>query len=147
MKILIINGPNLNLLGQRQPHIYGRESWASYYDLLCQCMSRATLSCMQSNSEGEIIDALHSAAYGTDLERVDGVVLNAGAYTHYSYAIADAIEALDIPVIEVHISQPAAREEFRRKSVIAPVCKASVSGFGLDSYYLAIEGLLRNYQR
>ncbi|MBD5230600.1 MAG: 3-dehydroquinate dehydratase [Muribaculaceae bacterium] len=147
MKILIINGPNLNLLGQRQPHIYGRESWASYYDLLCQCMSRATLSCMQSNSEGEIIDALHSAAYGTDLERVDGVVLNAGAYTHYSYAIADAIEALDIPVIEVHISQPAAREEFRRKSVIAPVCKASVSGFGLDSYFLAIEGLLRNYQR
>lgn len=146
MKILIINGPNLNLLGQRQPHIYGRESWASYYDLLCQCMSRATLSCMQSNSEGEIIDALHSAAYGTDFERVDAVVINAGAYTHYSYAIADAISAVDIPVVEVHISQPAAREEFRRKSVIAPVCQASVSGFGLDSYFLAIEGLLRNFR-
>ncbi len=143
MKILIINGPNLNLLGQRQPHIYGRETWASYYDLLCQCMSQVTLSCMQSNSEGEIIDALHSAAYGTDYERVDAVVINAGAYTHYSYAIADAIEAIGIPVVEVHISQPAAREEFRRKSVIAPVCRASVSGFGLDSYYLAIQGLLR----
>lgn len=143
MKILIINGPNLNLLGQRQPHIYGTESWASYYDLLCQCHSQVTLSCMQSNSEGEIIDALRSAAYGTDYERVDAVVLNAGAYTHYSYAIADAVSAINLPVVEVHISQPAGREEFRRKSVIAPVCMASVSGFGLDSYYLAIEGLLR----
>jgi len=143
MKILIINGPNLNLLGQRQPEIYGTETWASYYDLLCQCFTRVTLSCMQSNSEGEIIDALHSAGYGTTFEQVDAVVINAGAYTHYSYAIADAISALDIPVVEVHISQPAAREEFRAKSVLAPVCKASISGFGLDSYYLAIEGLLR----
>lgn len=143
MKILIVNGPNLNLLGQRQPHIYGRETWSAYFDLLSQSFSQATLTCMQSNSEGEIIDALHAAAFGTSYERVDAIVLNAGAYTHYSYAIADAVEAIGLPVIEVHISQPASREPWRRKSVIAPVCKATVSGFGLDSYYLAISGLLR----
>lgn len=143
MKILIINGPNLNLLGQRLPQVYGHTTWGTYYDLLCQSFTRVTLSCMQSNSEGEIIDALHLAAFGTDYERVDAVVLNAGAYTHYSRAIADAIEAIPLPVVEVHISQPAAREEWRRTSVITPVCKASVSGFGLTSYYLAIEGLQR----
>lgn len=143
MKILIVNGPNLNLLGQRQPQIYGSVSWATFYDMLCRNFPQVTLSCMQSNSEGEIIDALQSAAFGTEYEQVDAVIINAGAYTHYSYAIADAIAALNLPVIEVHISQPAAREEFRHKSVIAPVCRGTISGFGLKSYMLAIEGLLR----
>lgn len=137
-KVLILHGPNLNLLGEREPNIYGQ---TSYEDLNWQLMEYAMSLGMepqvaQSNSEGEIIDYLHEA-------RKDcfGVVLNAGAYTHYSYAIADAIKAIKIPVIEVHISNIFAREGFRSQSVIAPVCRGSISGLGLQSYRLAIQAL------
>ena len=138
MKILVINGPNLNLLGEREPNIYGGDSLQSIND---QISIRAMemgydVAFYQSNSEGGIIDALHSA-------RVDcsGVILNAGAYTHYSYAIRDAIAAIKIPVVEVHLSNVDSREEFRKESVIAPVCKGSISGFGKYSYALALSAL------
>ncbi|MCM1005959.1 MAG: 3-dehydroquinate dehydratase [Prevotella sp.] len=142
MTIAIINGPNLNLLGSREPHIYGTVTFEEYLSHLSDIFPHIKFIYSQSNCEGDIIDELHNAGRGDSELRANAVVLNAGAYTHYSYAIADAIKAIEpLPVIEVHISQPAAREEFRHKSVIAPVCKASVSGFGLASYELAIKGL------
>lgn len=144
MKILIINGPNLNLLGVREPEIYGSRTFESYYTELCERFPEVQFCYFQSNSEGAIIDVLHSARYGEVAQRADAVILNAGAYTHYSYAIADAITAVKpMPVVEVHISQPAARESWRRTSVIAPVCKGSVSGFGLESYAMAVTGLCK----
>ncbi len=137
-KILILHGPNLNLLGEREPGIYGTTDFES---LNWQLMDYAISLDMepqvyQSNSEGDIIDKLHEAR-----KEYFGVVLNAGAYTHYSYAIADAIKAIKIPVIEVHISNVFARDAFRANSVIAPVCRGSISGFGTLSYKLAIHAL------
>lgn len=143
MKILIINGPNLNLLGTREPEIYGSLSMNEYLETLRCRFPDAEIDLYQSNCEGAIIDCLHSA-----VGDYDGVVLNAGAYTHYSIAIADAIKAVSpLPVVEVHISNVAAREEFRRRSVIAPVCCGSIVGFGMMSYDLAVEALLNGSKR
>ena len=137
MKLLIINGPNLNLLGQREKGIYGEQTFESYLDELKTRFPDVTLDYYQSNIEGELVDKLHAAQ-----EAYDGVVMNAGAYTHPSIAIADAIGGIRIPVVEVHISCILAREEFRHVSLIAPKCKGSVMGFGLDSYRLGILGFL-----
>ena len=138
MKILVINGPNLNLLGEREPTIYGDESLKAINDELYAVAQNLghELSFFQSNSEGSIIDSIHAASLG-----YDGIVLNAGAYTHYSYAIHDAIAAIKIPVIEVHLSNISGRDEFRKTSVIAPVCAGSIAGFGKYSYMLAIQAL------
>ena len=137
-KILVIHGPNLNLLGEREPGVYGKTNLETLNSNIIERSKEQGLECeiFQSNHEGAIIDKLHSARLN-----FDGVIINAGAYTHYSYAIRDAISAIKIPCIEVHISNVFAREEFRSKSVIAPVCKGSISGFGLNSYYLAIMAL------
>ncbi len=134
MKILIINGPNLNMLGKREPDIYGNNSLEDVNNYIESKCKGFELSFYQSNIEGEIIDAIHKA-----IEDYDGIVLNAGAYTHYSFAIRDAIASVDIPCIEVHLSNVFGRDEFRRNSVIAPVCKGSISGFGADSYVLAVK--------
>jgi len=137
-KILVIHGPNLNLLGEREPGIYGKTNIETLNKNIIERSKEQGLECeiFQSNHEGAIIDKLHSSRLS-----FDGVIINAGAYTHYSYAIRDAISAIKIPCIEVHISNVFARDEFRSKSVIAPVCKGSISGFGLNSYYLAIMAL------
>lgn len=138
MKILVINGPNLNLLGEREPAVYGDNSLETINAELAKKAADMgyDIEFFQSNGEGTIIDSLHTA-------RLDcaGVILNAGAYTHYSYAIRDAIAAIKIPVIEVHLSNVDSREEFRKTSVIAPVCKGSISGFGKYSYVLALSAL------
>lgn len=135
-KILILNGPNLNLLGTRQPSVYGRATLADILDGLRRRFDgRALLTDYQSNHEGDLIDAIQ------DFDG-DGIVLNAGAYTHTSLALADAIAAVSTPVVEVHISNTAAREEIRRRSLIAPVCLGSITGFGADSYRLGVEALL-----
>ncbi|MBO5779981.1 MAG: type II 3-dehydroquinate dehydratase [Muribaculaceae bacterium] len=138
-KILIINGPNLNLLGVREPEIYGDTSMEAYIDSLRQRHPRVELDYFQSNHEGAIIDQLHAVGFDN---AVDGIVLNAGAYTHTSLAIADAIAAIQTPVVEVHISNVNAREEIRHRSLIAPVCRGVIAGFGMDSYRLAIEALI-----
>lgn len=139
-KILVINGPNLNLLGKREPGIYGCDTLASIAkELEEKYASQAFLEWWQSNHEGEIIDKLHTV--GFDLSYA-GVVLNAGAYTHTSLAIADAIAAIQLPVVEVHLSNVHAREEIRHRSLIAPVCAGTISGFGKRSYDLGIAALL-----
>ncbi len=140
MKILVLNGPNLNLLGVREPGVYGNDSLETINkELSVYAESNGIeLDFAQSNHEGEIIDKLH-ACMGV----YDGVVLNAGAYTHYSIAIRDAISAIKLPVIEVHLSNVHSREEFRKNSVIAPVCRGSIAGFGKDSYLLGIIALQR----
>ena len=137
-KILVIHGPNLNLLGEREPGIYGNRGIDMLNNNIADRANKLGMECeiFQSNHEGAIIDKLHDARTS-----FDGVIINAGAYTHYSYAIRDAIAAIKIPVIEVHISNVFARDEFRSKSVIAPVCKGSISGFGFGSYYLAVQAL------
>ena len=139
-KILVINGPNLNLLGEREPGIYGKDTYESLCEKLIDKAEELEAKCevFQSNHEGVIIDKLHSARF-----TFDGVILNAGAFTHYSYAIRDAIAAIKIPVIEVHISNVFARDEFRSNSVIAPVCKGSISGLGFTSYYLAMDAIAK----
>ncbi len=137
--IQIINGPNLNLLGRRRPDIYGQSTLDDINDELRGRFAATELRFAQSNSEGTIIEAIHAAGFDSECL---GIVLNAGAYTHYSYAIADAIEAVDVPVVEVHISNIHAREDFRNRSVIAPVCRGSIAGFGKYSYFLAIEAIL-----
>lgn len=138
-KILIINGPNLNLTGVREPGIYGNRSLDEYLkELAAGYTDRFEISAWQSNHEGAIIDKLHEA--GFDAETA-GIVLNAGAYTHTSLAIADAIRAITVPVIEVHISNTSAREPERHKSFIAPACAGTIAGFGLDSYRLAVEAI------
>lgn len=137
-KILILNGPNLNLLGKREPEIYGNISFeACLQQLQEEFRQRADISYFQSNHEGALIDKLHETGFG-----YDGIVLNAGAYTHTSVALADAIKAITAPVIEVHISNVHAREDFRRHSYLSPVCKGVICGFGLNSYKLAIIALL-----
>jgi 3-dehydroquinate dehydratase-2 len=134
MNILIINGPNLNLLGVREKSIYGETSFDEYFNSLKKEFSNDNLFYFQSNSEGDIINKLHENGFG----EVDGIILNAGAYTHTSLAIADAISAITTPVIEVHISNIFKREKVRHHSFIAPVCAGSIAGFGLNSYKLAI---------
>ena len=143
MFISIINGPNLNMLGGRQPEVYGLRTLADINGRLMTIYAgKIELRFFQSNSEGEIITRIQLD--GND-HACKGIVLNAGAYTHYSYAIADAIAAVCAPVVEVHISNIAAREEFRTRSVIAPVCAGSVSGFGEDSYRLAVSALVDSH--
>lgn len=137
MKIAIINGPNLNLLGKREPEIYGADTAESCMDMLATEFPGVELSYFQSNSEGGIIDEIQRVGFG----EVDGIVLNAGAYTHYSIAIADAIRAIKVPVVEVHISNVHAREEYRHTSVIASACKGVIAGFGMRSYALAVQAL------
>lgn len=137
MHILVINGPNLGLLGKREPERYGNESLKDLEQRLKKAFPRDELSFLQSNHEGEIVDRLNSAFGGS----YDGVVINPGAYAHSSYAIRDAIAALTIPVVEVHITNVLAREEFRRQSVIAPVCKGVIAGLGTAGYNLAIRFL------
>jgi 3-dehydroquinate dehydratase-2 len=137
MKIQIINGPNLNLLGVREKSIYGSNSFDTYLDELRKRYPDVEIEYYQSNVEGELINKLHEIGFS-----YDGVVLNAGAYTHTSVAIADAIAAINTPVIEVHISNVYKREEFRHHSMLAASCKGVIAGFGLDSYRLGIENLL-----
>lgn len=137
MKISIINGPNLNLLGKREPDKYGNRTFDDYLEMLKKAFSTVTFEYFQSNVEGELINEIHSKGFSSD-----GIILNAGGYTHTSVAIADAISSVKTPVIEVHITNIAAREEFRHTSLIARYCKGTIAGFGLDSYRLAVESLL-----
>ena len=137
MKILIINGANLNLLGRRQPEIYGHESFEDYLGALRARYSEHTIDYYQSNIEGELVDALQHAE-----GNYDGVVLNAGGYTHTSVVLRDAVAAISLPVVEVHISSILAREEFRHLSLIAPVAVGSIMGYGMESYRLAVEHLI-----
>lgn len=139
MRILILNGPNLNLLGKREPDIYGNSNFQEFYEELSAVYDDvASFNYLHSNVEGELINILQSSQ--TDYQ---AIIFNAGGYTHTSVALADCIAAISVPVIEVHISQPAAREEFRHKSLIAGKCIGSISGFGLDSYRLAVEALIQ----
>lgn len=137
MKIAIINGPNLNLLGKREPEVYGSESFEDYFEFLKEEFKTVELFYFQSNHEGAIIDKIHEVGFN-----FNGIILNAGAYTHTSIAIADAISAIETPVIEVHISNVFKRETFRHHSYISPVAKGSIGGFGLQSYKLAIQSFL-----
>jgi 3-dehydroquinate dehydratase-2 len=136
-RIQLINGPNLNLLGRREPGVYGNQSFEEYLLELKTTFPEVEILYFQSNSEGAIIDKLHEVGFS-----VDGIVINAGAYTHTSVAIADAIRAITCPVIEVHISNVFSRESFRHHSYLSPVCKGSIVGFGLDSYRLALVSFL-----
>ena len=133
-KIRIINGPNLNLLGRREPDVYGSLSFETYLEQLRTNFPDIDIQYFQSNSEGALIDNIQEAGF-----TVDGIVLNAGGYTHTSVALRDAIKAVDAPVIEVHISNVHSREDFRHKSMISAVCKGVIAGFGMKSYQLAIE--------
>lgn len=139
MKIAIINGPNLNLVGRREPGVYGSRSLDEALRQLIDRYQAVEFSLFQSNCEGDIIDEIQRVGFDAD-----GIVLNAGAYTHYSIAIADALRAVTAPAIEVHISNVHAREEFRHRSVIAAACRGVIAGFGLDSYRLAVEALLND---
>jgi len=139
MRILVINGPNLDILGKREPDVYGSMSLWDIENRLKEKYPKVKLEFYQSNSEGPLIDALHKALDGS----ITGVLLNPGAYTHYSYALRDAVAALPVPVIEIHLSNVHAREEFRRTSVIAPMCKGVIAGFGARSYELGVEYLLQ----
>ncbi|MCF0179779.1 MAG: type II 3-dehydroquinate dehydratase [Bacteroidales bacterium] len=134
MKILIINGPNLNLLGKREPGVYGSESFESYLEKMRKLHKDIEIDYFQSNHEGDIIDKIHQVGFG----EIDGIILNAGAYTHTSVAIHDAIKAVKTPVIEVHISNVHQREEFRHRSFISPAASGIIIGFGLESYHLAL---------
>lgn len=138
-RILIINGPNLNLLGVREPGIYGNNSMESYLETLRSLYPNYSIEYFQSNHEGEIIDMLHKVGFD---ESLAGIVLNAGAYTHTSLAIADAISAINVPVIEVHISNVHSREEVRHHSMISSVCRGVIAGFGMNSYRLGIEAIV-----
>jgi len=137
-RILIINGPNLNMLGKREPTVYGSKTLADINSNIQSYAQAMKISCdfFQSNHEGEIIDKIHSV-----LTDYDGCIINAGAYTHYSYAIRDAVACIDKPFIEVHMSNVHSREEFRHKSVISEVCKGVIAGFGANSYLLAVSAM------
>ncbi len=138
-RIIIINGPNLNLLGKREPEIYGNQSFEEYFKALVSKYSEvATLSYYQSNHEGNLIDKLQEVGFG-----IDGVILNAGGYTHTSIALADCVSAIESPVLEVHISDITKRESFRKHSFLEPVCKTSIIGHGLKGYDMALDFLLR----
>lgn len=138
--IIVIHGPNINLTGEREASIYGKETFESINQQILDYCLKKSINCeiYQSNIEGEIINKIHESR-----RDYNGIVLNAGAYTHYSYAIRDAIEAVHIPCIEVHFSNIFGREDFRSKSVIAPVCAGNIAGFGKYSYFLAIDGLMQ----
>ncbi len=136
-KIQIINGPNLNLLGKREPAVYGNTSFEAYLNELRRLYPSCEISYYQSNIEGELIDKIHEVGFD-----FDGIILNAGAYTHTSIALHDAIKAVETPVIEVHISNVHARESFRHVSFLSPACKGVILGFGMDSYRLAVEAFL-----
>lgn len=139
MKLIIINGPNLNLLGTREPSVYGEQTFEEYFTILENSFQNIELESFQSNIEGEIINKLQEVGF-----EYSGIVLNAGGYTHTSVAIRDAIAAITTPVIEVHISNVYAREDFRHTSIIGPKCKGSISGFGMDSYRLGVESFLQS---
>ncbi len=134
MQIIIINGPNLNLIGKREKNIYGSQSFEDYLEILRKEFNNINIDYFQSNVEGEIINKLHEIGFS-----YDGIIINAGGYTHTSVAIADAVKSITTPVVEVHISNIFAREEYRHISLIAPNCKGSIVGFGLDSYRLALK--------
>ena len=136
-KIIIINGPNLNLLGKREPEIYGAQTFENYFDSLVEQYPQVSLSYFQSNHEGVLIDKLHEVGFD-----YDGVILNGGAYTHTSIAIADAIGAISTPVVEVHISNVHAREAFRHHSYFSEKCVGVIVGLGLKGYELGLQGLL-----
>lgn len=142
MKILVINGPNLNMLGTRKPDVYGHKSLQEVNAFIGEYFKKVTVDFFQSNHEGEIVDKIQQAdgKYG-------GIAINPGAFTHYSYAIRDAIEAIQIPVAEVHISNVHNRESFRSQSVISAVCEGTVSGFGIYGYVLAVQALAHNLKR
>ncbi|MBQ6725257.1 MAG: type II 3-dehydroquinate dehydratase [Bacteroidales bacterium] len=137
MKLIIINGPNLNLLGKREPEVYGNESFENYFDKLVQMFPSVNLSYFQSNIEGEIVDKIQEVGYSCD-----GIIINAGGYSHTSVAIRDAIAAVPAPAVEVHISNVFAREDFRHTLLLAPVCKGCISGLGLRGYAMAVENFL-----
>ena len=139
MKISIINGPNLNLIGSREPGIYGSESFEYFFQKLRKEYETIDFDYFQSNVEGELINEIQESA-----KKMDGIILNAGGYTHTSVAIGDAIAAIKIPVIEVHISNVEAREDFRKISHISSKCAGTISGFGLKSYLLAVESFIKN---
>ncbi len=139
MKILLINGPNLNLLGKREKNIYGDLSFETYFMTLKEKFPNIVLEYFQSNVEGEMINKIHEVGF-----TYDGIIINAGAYTHTSVAIRDAIAGITTPVVEVHISNILTRESFRHESLIGPVCRGSIMGFGLDSYRLGIESFIKN---
>ncbi len=139
MKLAIINGPNLNLLGKREPSIYGNTDFEQFFSALQKAYPQIDFSYRQSNVEGKIVDALHEFGFS-----YDGIIINAGAYTHTSIAIRDAIAGIASQVIEVHISNTLSRENFRHSSVIGAVCKGCIMGFGLDSYRLAVEHFVSN---
>lgn len=141
MKFIIINGPNLNLLGKRETTIYGDTDFKDYFTKLKAQFPSITIDYYQSNIEGELIDKLQKVGF-----TYDGIILNAGGYTHTSVAIADTIKAISSPCVETHISNIDAREDFRRTSIIGPVCIGSISGFGLFSYQMALEALI-NYTK
>jgi len=137
MKIAIINGPNLNLLGTREPSVYGSETFEQYYETLQKDFPQVEFSYFQSNVEGELINHLQAVGFS-----VDGILLNAAAYTHTSVGLGDAVKAIDAPVVEIHISNTFARESFRYQSYLSPVVKGIVVGFGLDSYRLGVMSFL-----
>ena len=139
MRVIIINGPNLNLLGQREPSVYGADTFEAYFATLQQAYPQLELSYFQSNHEGALLDKLHEVGFS-----YDGIILNAGAYTHTSVALHDAIRAITTPVVEVHISNTFAREAFRHHSYISAVAKGVIVGFGMESYRLALESFLFN---
>jgi len=139
MRVIIINGPNLNLLGQREPSVYGADNFEAYFATLQRAYPQLELSYFQSNHEGALLDKLHEVGFS-----YDGIILNAGAYTHTSVALHDAIRAITTPVVEVHISNTFAREAFRHHSYIAAVAKGVIVGFGMESYRLALESFLFN---
>lgn len=139
MKIVIINGPNLNLVGTREPGVYGSETFEAYFHKLRKEYKDIDFTYFQSNVEGELVNEIQAAD-----KTADGIILNAGAYTHTSIALGDAIAAIKTPVVEVHISNVFAREEFRKLSHISAKCAGSISGFGLKSYQLAVESFLKN---
>jgi len=140
MKIAIINGPNLNLTGKRETGIYGKKTFEELLKEIQKEYPEDKISYFQSNVEGEIINFLHDAK-----QKADAVILNAGAYTHTSVAIGDAVKAIEIPVVEVHLSNIYSREEFRHISYITPNCEGIISGFGMDSYFLALDFLKRKF--
>ena len=143
MKIMVINGPNINMLGVREPGVYGVQSYSDledYIEKYAETIGVETVV-MQSNSEGDIIDYIHYA-----LGKYDGIVINPGAYTHYSYAIFDALQSVNLPTVEVHISNIHKREEFRHKSVTAPACIGQICGLGFMGYTLAMDYLLKNIE-
>ncbi|MCL2074018.1 MAG: 3-dehydroquinate dehydratase [Marinilabiliaceae bacterium] len=142
MKLIIINGPNLNLVGKRETDIYGTTSFEAYFQMLEERYPDIKFLSFQSNSEGEIIDILHRYGFSCS-----GIIINAGGYSHTSVSIADAISAIDVPVVEVHISNVFKRETFRHKSLIATATVGFISGFGLDSYRLGVEALIANNHR